>query len=208
MLRTKEIRELFKNTKISNNMLEILGTSFIADEESIFGSVNYEYVNIELNWYKSQSRNINDLEFIPKIWKQIASQEGLINSNYGWCIFNSKNFHQYKNVIEELRNNPNSRRACMIYTRPSIHYEFDDNGMNDFICTNAVNYFIRDNKISCVVQMRSNDAVYGYKNDRAWQLYVLKLLALELSIEIGDIIWNAASLHIYKRHFGLVDDSL
>ena len=47
---------------------------------------------------------------------------------------------------------------------------------NDFICTNSVNYYIRNGEINCVVQMRSNDVVYGYKNDYAWQRYVLKKL--------------------------------
>ena len=53
--------------------------------------------------------------------------------------------------------------------------------------------------------MRSNDAVYGYKNDRYWQMYVLSQLAKDLNVEVGDIHWQAASLHIYPRHFKLLD---
>lgn len=102
----------------------------------------------------------------------------------------------------------------MIYTRPTMHDDWSGNGtgMDDFVCTNAVNYFIRDNKLHAVVQMRSNDVVFGYRNDVAWQRHVQRRLADDLidasdtffDLKPGSIIWNAASLHVYPRHFGLV----
>ena len=49
--------------------------------------------------------------------------------------------------------------------------------------------------------MRSNDVVYGYRNDKAWQDYVLNALCNELLLEPGDIIWQVQNLHIYPRHF-------
>jgi thymidylate synthase len=57
--------------------------------------------------------------------------------------------------------------------------------------------------------MRSNDAVFGYKGDRAWHEYVYNQAVLQLSVTYpglrrGMIIWNAASLHVYPRHFDLV----
>jgi thymidylate synthase len=72
------------------------------------------------------------------------------------------------------------------------------------MCTNAVQYAIRNNKLHAIVQMRSNDVVFGYRNDYAWQSYVLDLLCKDLNIERGDIHWNAGSLHVYERHFYLV----
>ena len=83
--------------------------------------------------------------------------------------------------------------------------------MSDFICTNAVQYLIRDGKLEVVVQMRSNDAIFGYRNDYAWQKYAQdlvldKLASHGLVYEPGNIIWNAASLHIYKRHFELISN--
>jgi thymidylate synthase len=52
--------------------------------------------------------------------------------------------------------------------------------------------------------MRSNDAIFGYKNDKAWQQHVLDKMANQLDIESGEIIWQVGSLHIYERHFGLI----
>lgn len=206
MLRVNDVRKLFKdNFDESKDMQELIGVSFIADEDSIFGEVNYDYVDREIAWYNSQSLCVYDIPGeTPKIWLDVSNTLGEINSNYGWCIFSKENGSQYDNVLYTLKTEPNSRRGSMIYTRPSMQRDYNYLGMSDFMCTNAVNYFIRDNKLHAVVQMRSNDVVYGYKNDRAWQTYVLNKLADDLGIEAGDLVWNAASLHIYPRHYDLL----
>lgn len=201
--------EEFVVDKSGVKMLELLGTSFIIDTSAVFGEVNYDYVKKEIAWYNSLSRNVYDMSSTPAIWKLVADKDGNINSNYGWCIYSEHNFNQYKNCLRELRKNKFSRRGVMIYTRPSIQTEYNINGMNDFICTNAVNYYIRNDKLHVVVQMRSNDLIYGYKNDVEWQKEVQRKLVNDLKddykdLQIGDIIWNAGSLHIYERHFNLV----
>lgn len=198
----------FTIDKTGQKTIELIGASFIADEPAIFGQVNQEYVDSEIDWYRSQSTNINDIfndgRSPPKAWQLSSNDHGEINSNYGTLIWSKKYYNQYNNVLRELRNNPDGRRASMIYNRPSIWVEFDENGKSDFICTNAVTYYIRNNLLYAVVQMRSNDVVYGYKNDYAWQEYVLSQLATQLSIATGSIIWQVQNLHVYARHFDLV----
>jgi thymidylate synthase len=112
---------------------------------------------------------------------------------------------QYEQALQELKKNPESRRAIMIYTRPSMWLDYNKNGRSDFMCTNAVQYLLRNGKLHAVVQMRSNDAVFGYKNDRAWQQHVLEKLAGDLGVPVGDLYWNVGSLHVYARHYHLVD---
>lgn len=198
-------QENFVEDKTGVKMLEMIGATFIADEPAIFGTVNQEYVQRELDWYKSMSLNVGDIPGgPPEIWKQVASTQGWINSNYGYLIWHEENWNQYQNVLEELRRSPFSRRAVMIYTRPMIWNDYNIDGMSDFICTNTVQYFIRYDKLQVVVQMRSNDVVYGFKNDRGWQEYVALALCDELGVELGNIIWHVGSLHVYERHFGLV----
>ena len=197
--------EEFVTDKTGVKMLEIVGASFIANEDYIFGTVNEDYVKRELLWYKSMSLNINDIPGgPPAIWKQVADTDGLINSNYGWCIWSIENGGQYHHVLNELHNNPESRRATMIYTRPSMWRDYNHNGRSDFMCTNAVQYVIRKGKLHAIVQMRSNDVVFGYKNDYAWQKHVLDNLAKDLRVPVGVIHWNVGSLHIYERHFDLI----
>jgi thymidylate synthase len=53
--------------------------------------------------------------------------------------------------------------------------------------------------------MRSNDVWAGYRNDLAWQKYVLEELGSELGVETGSIIWNVGSLHLYEKDFWRVD---
>jgi len=134
-----------------------------------------------------------------------ANMYGEINSNYGHLIWSEKLYNQYDQVVCELTNNPDSRRGSMIYTRPSIWTEYNENGKNDFICTNSVTYYIRDSALHCVVQMRSNDVVFGYKNDYAWQSYILSVLANDLGYNVGDIHWQVQNLHVYEKHFNLVE---
>ena len=210
-LQTSDIKQTFIDMYKENifndaGLLEIIGASFIADEESIFGTPNKEYINKEIMWYNSKSRNVYDMHNPPEVWKSVADKDGNINSNYGWCIYSDDNHQQYFNVLETLRKNPNSRQGCMIYNRPSMHTDSSTNGMKDFMCTNAVTYFIKNNMLHCVVQMRSNDIVYGYKNDYAWQKHILGKLAKDLNVEQGNIYWQVASLHIYPRHFKLLLD--
>ena len=185
--------------------IELIGASFIADEPAIFGTPSEDYIQKELDWYLSGSTNVNDIgENVPAAWKATANEHGEINSNYGRLIFDDKYYRQFDNVINELSNNPDTRRASMIYTRPSIWVEFDENGKNDFICTNSVTYYIRDGKLNCVVQMRSNDVIFGYKNNYAWQKYVLEKVAQATDSIEGDIVWQVQNLHVYERHFNLV----
>ena len=148
--------------KTGVSTLELVGASFCANEGSIFGDVNDDYIERELEWYLSQSLYVKDIPGkVPKIWQDVSSRDGKINSNYGYLVFNSENYAQYENVLMELSRSPNSRRAVMIYTRPSMHSNWCVDGMSDFVCTNAVQYMIRGGELQVVVQMRSNDVVYA-----------------------------------------------
>ena len=200
----------FVQDKSGVKCLEIENASFIANEPTIFGAPN-EYIDRELAWYKSQSLNVNDIPApVPQIWKNVATKEGLINSNYGWCIWSKENGSQYNACLKQLISNPDSRRAVMIYTRPNMQTDYNKDGMSDFMCTSNVQYMIRNNKLHSYVYMRSSDSVMGYKNDWAWQNHVLEELLADLkftypNLEKGDITWNACSLHVYEPHFYLVD---
>ena len=70
MQTTKDIQEIFVNAlhaeqfttdKTGCKTIEIIGASFLADKPSIFGTPNKEYIKAELEWYDSESTNINDI---------------------------------------------------------------------------------------------------------------------------------------------------
>lgn len=215
----KIIRERFIDKQLNgdvseNGTFEILNAQFVADEKTIFGTLNADYAERELDWYKSQSLSVNNIPGkVPKIWMDIAGYSGEINSNYGWCVWSNENFNQFNSCIETLKSDKHSRRACMIYNRPSMQKDYSQNSMNDFICTYSTQLFIRDNRLHYTVYMRSNDAVFGYKNDKYWHDYLHIECLNELrehypDLMLGDMVWNAASLHVYPRHFNLIEEKI
>lgn len=182
-----------------NGTKELLHTVFLADKNYIVRKPKEPYQTNELEWFISQSRNVEDLKsfagFIPKIWNDIADVEGIINSNYGWCCLSKENGSQFYNAMKHLEKDKNSRRAIMIYNRPSMHNDWSIGrtyGTNtkkiitqnyywhyliskeykelrgDFMCCQNNHFIIRDNKLIMTVHMRSLDAVYGYNADYIW----------------------------------------
>ena len=212
----------FVEDRLGGKTIELIGASFLADEPAIFGEPNQEYIQAEIDWYFKGSNNINDIyagiydengdpKEPPKAWQYAANYHGEINSNYGRIIFSEQYYNQYQRCLDELLANRDTRRACMVYNRPSIWTEYNEIGKSDFICTNAVTYYIRGDKLHCCVQMRSNDVIFGYRNDYAWQKHILEQLVEGYNhknfdhVEVGDIFWQVQNLHVYEKHFHLVD---
>ena len=123
----KEFKRLYDNEEFvvsatGSKTLEIISAEFIVPETetAIFGKLN-EYADREIQWYLSQSLSVLDIPGkCPKIWMDISTKDDKheINSNYGWMVFSEANGNQYDNALKELIDNPESRRACHIYTRP------------------------------------------------------------------------------------------
>ena len=72
MLKVNDIRadfidklaaEEFTIDKTGQKTIEMIGASFQADEPAIFGEVNQEYVNAEIEWYLTGSTNIHDIYY-------------------------------------------------------------------------------------------------------------------------------------------------
>lgn len=194
-------------------MVEIKGASFLADAPTIIGRPDSQYIASELEWYESQSLNIGDIPGgAPKMWRRTANEEGQVNSNYGWVMWSQENGGQFDNVVAELRRDYASRRALCIYTRPTMHKDQKLGGSGqDFMCTNAVGYTIDPDTatLEVAVQMRSNDVVFGYRNDYAWQVYAANYVLSDLQqdwpqLRLGKIRWQAMSLHVYPRHYYLL----
>lgn len=211
-----ELKRLYKSgifrTGKYGKTVEIQNAHFLADKDSIIREPNYDYAKREIQWYESQSLYVKDIPGkVPKIWEQCADKDGKINSNYGWCIFSEENGNQFDHCINRLIDDPFTREACMIYNRPSMQVDCNANGMHDFMCTYSTQVFLNDigdskYKLDYTVFMRSNDAVYGFCNDCIFHRYVQSKMIGELNkynlnVIKGDIVWNAASIHVYERHF-------
>lgn len=211
-----ELKHLYKEGSFREGKygktVEIQNAHFLADEDWIIREPNYDYAKREIEWYESQSLYVKDIPGeVPKIWQACADRDGKINSNYGFCIFSDENCNQFDHCVKRLLDDHYTREACMIYTRPSMQIDCNANGMHDFMCTYSTQVFLNeidDNKykLDYTVFMRSNDAVFGYTSDILWHRHVQSKMVDELKrydrdVVAGDIIWDAASLHVYERHF-------
>ena len=219
----QELKELYKNKVFREGKygktVEIQNAHFLADKDWIIREPNYDYAKREIEWYESQSLYVKDIPGkVPKIWEMCADKDGKINSNYGWGIWSDENKNQFDHCVKRLLDDPHTREACMIYTRPSMQTDCNENGMHDFMCTYSTQVFlneVRDDinvyQLDYTVFMRSNDSVFGYTSDILWHRHVQSkmvdsLIANGLNVIKGDIIWNAASLHVYSRHFKFLED--
>ena len=203
------LRAKLADQTFRNNTVEIQGAHFLATQPYIVpNTINEEYQQAEIEWYERGDRRVQTLFDIygqeVKIWKNIADENGEVNSNYGWCIYSEERGFQYAAAYDALRKDPFSRQAVMYYTVPDMHKIAG----KDHTCTYAVQYFLNYETdtfgrpyLDAHVFMRSNDAVYGYNNDYAWQKHVLSRLAFDLNCLHGDIYWNAGSMHVYSRHY-------
>ena len=154
-----------------------------------------DYAEAEWQWYLSGNRNISELSMlygkIPEIWKRMADKNGNVNSNYGWQWQRSD---QLENVIETLKNFPNTRQATVsIYDGKEINkYK------HDTPCTYAVQFTILHGRLDMCVTMRSNDLWYGFCNDQYCFSKLQKMVSDELNIEPGVYYHFAHNMHLYN----------
>lgn len=171
-----------------------------------------DYLAGEFEWYFSGR---NDLKFIQRyasFWKDVANDNGTINSAYGYLIFtqlNDYNLCQYEFAINTLINDKDSRQAIMHFNNQSHQYYNN----KDLVCTMYSIFNIRDNKLNMTVHMRSNDVILGLPNDIAF-FTLLQIQAYHHLkqyhpfLEIGTYTHFVNSLHLYERNFQLVREML
>lgn len=164
-----------------------------------------KYCQKELDWYNAKDLNIAMVDSV-KIWTYVCDENKNINSNYGHLVYGKGNFSQFSHALHNLENNPFSRQAIIIYTRPSIQLEHNDLGGTDFICTNFQQFFIRNNKLECVTSMRSNDSWSGCFSDQPWFVHVAmdmyeRLKVTYPDLELGHMVFVPNSFHCYEAQF-------
>ncbi len=180
-------------------------------------STNIDYSLKEINWYLDMNLSIDGLQPTPTIWTLVADKNRIINSNYGYIIFSDNNKNQFLNAICAILENIYTRRSIMIYQCPEMHYKYKENNRNDFVCTISHQFIVRKNKneytLNSIINMRSQDFIYGYLNDIVWFNYVhflgyeiLTKIIPEITINRHNIYLNVGSLHIYEKHFKLLDN--
>lgn len=160
----------------------------------------WKYLAAELIWYLSWDLNTFHISHYAKLWWSISDSDQQVSSNY-WHIVLHKKLWTWKTQYDTAKNSLISDR----FTRQSLirynAHEHAYEGNKDFPCTISNQFFIRNNKLHIIVNMRSNDMFFGFQYDVAWFWLLLQSMALDLQIEPGNIYWHTGSAHVYESMF-------
>ena len=154
-----------------------------------------DYAEAEWQQYLSGDRDINKLGEIygkvPAIWKRMANEHDLVNSNYGWQWMRED---QLSKVINILRDEKDTRQAAISIYDGKEMYMYE----HDTPCTYAIQFTIIDGLLCMSVYMRSNDLWYGFCNDQYQFSLLQELVASMLGIEVGWYYHHAHNMHLYN----------
>ena len=132
-----------------------------------------------------------------------AAKYGDLGNVYGkqWRNFNGVD--QLKNVIEQIKTNPTSRRLIVSSWNPA---EVDTMALPP--CHSLFQFYVSDGKLSCQLYQRSGDVFLGVPFNIASYALLTILIAKECGLEVGEFVHTLGDAHIYKNHFEQVNEQL
>ena len=165
----------------------------------------------ELLWLLSGDTNIQYLkDHNVKIWDTWADENGNLGPVYGhqWRNWNSDGIDQIKEVVDTIKNNPNSRRMMVSAWNPSVmpdtSVSFTENVANGKAalppCHAFFQFYVTNGKLSCQLYQRSADTFLGVPfNIASYSLFTM-MMAQVCNLEVGDFIHTFGDVHLYNDH--------
>jgi thymidylate synthase len=155
----------------------------------------------ELIWFLSGDTNIRYLkENQVKIWDEWADENGELGPVYGsqwrsWPTPDGRQIDQISNIIETLKNNPDSRRIIV-----SAWNVADIDQMALPPCHAFFQFYVADGKLSCQLYQRSADIFLGVPFNIASYALLTMMVAQVCNLECGDFIHTLGDAHLYNNH--------
>ena len=136
-------------------------------------------------------------------WRSKSKFEGDVGKIYGvqWRDFNGED--QLLNLINSLKNDPNSRRHIISSWNPP-----ELKNMSLPPCHTFSQFFVSNNKLSCNLYQRSCDMFLGVPFNIASYSLFTHMLAKECNFEVGKFIHTLGDFHIYEQHYDQVKTQL
>ncbi|GBG05132.1 thymidylate synthase [Lactobacillus rodentium] len=137
-----------------------------------------------------------------------AKKYGELGNVYGaqwrhWQTRNGKFIDQIQNVIEEIKNNPTSRRLIVTAWNPE---DIPSAALPP--CHVLFQFYVNDNRLSLQLYQRSGDMFLGIPFNIASYALLVHLIARETGLKVGDFIHTLGDAHIYHNHFEQVQELL
>ncbi|PWH86027.1 thymidylate synthase [Brumimicrobium oceani] len=156
----------------------------------------------ELLWFISGDTNIKYLKDNKvSIWDEWADENGDLGPVYGhqwrsWPDGKGGTIDQIKNLVEQIKNNPNSRRHIV-----SAWNVADVEKMALPPCHLLFQFYVADGKLSCQLYQRSADTFLGVPFNIASYALFTMMMAQVCGLEAGDFVHTMGDTHLYSNHF-------
>ncbi len=163
----------------------------------------------ELLWFLKGDTNARYLqENGVRIWNEWADENGDLGHIYGyqwrsWPDYNGGHIDQISEVIETIKNNPDSRRIIV-----SAWNVADLPNMNLPPCHAFFQFYVADGKLSLQLYQRSADSFLGVPFNIASYALLLMMVAQVTGLEVGDFVHTLGDAHIYNNHFEQIKEQL
>jgi thymidylate synthase len=160
----------------------------------------------ELLWFLKGDTNIRYLkENGVRIWDEWADENGDLGPVYGsqwrsWPAPDGQKIDQISNVIEMIRNTPDSRRLIVSAWNPA---EVDNMALPP--CHSLFQFYVSDGKLSCQLYQRSADILLGVPFNIASYALLTMMIAQVCDLEPGDFVHTFGDAHLYLNHLEQVD---
>lgn len=191
-----------KQDRTGTGTISTFGYQMRFDLEEGFPLVTTKKIHLksmvhELLWFLSGSTNIRYLQDNGvRIWNEWADTEGELGPVYGkqWRSF--EGVDQINWVVDEIRNNPSSRRHIV-----SAWNAKDLPQMALAPCHCLFQFYVGgDDRLSLQLYQRSADAFLGVPFNIASYSLLLAMMAQVTGLKVGDFVHSFGDLHLYKDH--------
>lgn len=155
----------------------------------------------ELIWFLRGDTNVKYLrDHGVSIWDEWADENGDLGPVYGaqwrrWKAADGREIDQLKNVIEQIKKDPHSRRLIVCAWNPG---EIDKMALPP--CHALFQFFVSDGKLSCQLYQRSADIFLGVPFNIASYALLTHIVAQVCGLEVGDFVHTFGDLHLYGNH--------
>lgn len=155
----------------------------------------------ELLWFLKGDTNVKYLQdHGVRIWNEWADENGDLGHIYGyqwrsWPDYQGGHIDQISEVIDTIRNNPDSRRIIV-----SAWNVADLDNMNLPPCHTFFQFYVANGKLSLQLYQRSADIFLGVPFNIASYALLLQMMAQVTGLEAGEFIHTLGDAHIYKNH--------
>jgi thymidylate synthase len=163
----------------------------------------------ELLWFLNGDTNIGYLnDNKVRIWDEWADENGDLGPVYGaqwrsWPAADGRHIDQLSEVLETLRNNPDSRRIIISAWNVG---ELDKMALMP--CHALFQFYVADGKLSCQLYQRSADIFLGVPFNIASYALLTHMVAQQTGLKVGDFIWTGGDCHLYSNHLEQVEEQL